>query len=99
MDAGQALQYAKMIALDEFSNQPPPLTLFNAKLAYINYRKDPTYLAPVWLFNCRWNETRNYENPNPDKNKGGTRYGSEVITHDYMVAVDVFLGKKVELTR
>ncbi len=96
LDAGISLQIAKSIVLNRFNNEPPPLTLFNAKLAYINYRKDPTILQPVWLFDCRWNETRKYENPGWDAKKGGQRYGSEVITNQYLVAVDALYGLPVE---
>lgn len=96
LDAGMSLQIAKQIVLDRFNNEPPPLTLFNAKLAYVNYRKDPTYLQPVWLFDCRWNETRQYENPGWDPAKGGQRYASEVITNQYLVAVDALYGLPVE---
>jgi hypothetical protein len=99
IDAGRAIQYAKIIALDDFANQPPPLTLFNAKLGYVNYRKDPSILLPAWLFDCRWNETRKYENPNWNPKKGGERYGTEIVVHNYMVGVDAFFGTKVELTK
>jgi len=97
IDAGLALQEAKRIVLDEFANQPPPLTLFGVKLAYINDRKNPQMLRPVWLFDCRWNETRHYENPNWDPQKGEQRYLAEVVTHQHLVAVDAFFMRKVRL--
>ncbi len=97
IDAGLALQSAKRIVLDEFGNQPPPLTLFGVKLAYINYRKNPQMLLPVWLFDCRWNETRRYENPNWDPKKSEQRYLAEVVTHKHLVAVDAFFMTKVQL--
>ena len=97
IDAGLALQEAKRIVLDEFENQPPPLTLFGVKLAYINYRKNPQMLLPVWLFDCRWSETRRYENPNWDPKKSEQRYIAEVIEHKHLVAVDAFFMTMVQL--
>jgi len=97
IDAGLALQTAKLIVLDEFANQPPPLTLFGVKLAYINYRKNPQMLLPVWLFDCRWSETRRYENPNWNPQKREQRYLAEVLEHKHLVAVDAFFMTKVHL--
>ncbi len=97
IDAGRALQSAKLIALDDFKNEPPPLTLFGVKLGFVNYRKDPGVLLPAWLFNLRWNETWGYEKPDWDSTKAEQRYLSEVITHDYLLGVDAFFATKVEL--
>jgi hypothetical protein len=97
IDAGQALQSAKLIALDDFNNQPPPLTLFNMRLGYVNYRKDPSIVFPVWLLDCRWQETVRMENPGYDQRKAEQRYLAEVVKHDYLIGVDAFFATKVEL--
>jgi len=97
IDAGRALQSAKLIALDDFGNQPPPLTLFGVRLGYVNYRKNPEVLLPAWLFDLKWNEKRSYENPQWDARKAEQRFLSEVVTHEYLIGVDAFFGAKVEL--
>ncbi len=97
IDAGLALQSAKLIALDDFDDQPPPLTLFDTNLAYINDRQNPQIVRPVWLFDCRWNERRNFENPDWSGQKNEQRFLAEVITHKYLVLVDAFFMSRVRL--
>jgi len=97
IDAGRAIQSAKRIALADFNNQPPPLTLFNIRLGYINYRKDPSIVFPVWLLDCRWQETVRFENPSYDRAKGEQRYLAQVLKHEYLIGVDAFFATKAEL--
>jgi len=95
IDAQYAVLQAKRIVLKEWNNQPPPLTLFNITFGYVNHRTNSKALVPAWVLECRWNEKVSLVNP--DAQGVQKRYGEEIITHTYVLAVDALIGQKVEL--
>lgn len=95
IDANRALLQAKRIVLKEWNNRPPPLTLFNMTLAYVNHRSIPKALVPAWVMECRWNEKVNIANPGAEGIQ--KRFGGRVVTHSYVIAVDALIGQKVEM--
>jgi len=95
IDASFALLQAKRIVLQKWNNQPPPLTLFNITLGYVNHRSNAKALIPAWVLECRWNEKVSIVNPSPEGIE--KRFGGRIITHTYVVAVDALVGRQVEM--
>jgi|GEM_PF-2334789 len=95
IDANYALLQAKRVVLEEWNNQPPPLTLFNITLGYVNHRANSKALVPAWVLECRWNEKVSIVNPDAEGIQ--RRFGERIVTHSYVIAVDALIGQKVEM--
>jgi len=98
VDAGYAVNQAKLAAIDAYNGQPPLFTLFNIKLGYVNYRKDPTVLAPVWMMELRYNEVAQKENKDQGAQGGlAPRFVTDVKHVTTYFAIDAIWGRKFDL--
>ena len=95
IDAGFALMQAKRIVLEEWNNNPPPLTLFGIQLAFVNHRSNTKAIVPVWLMNLKWNEVIQVQEPNPSPTS--KKFSTQVIERDLVLAVDALKGGKFEM--
>lgn len=94
IDPGYALQNAKRLILEDFNNNPPPLTLFNIRLAFINHRSNAFAIVPVWLFNLKWNEVVSLQNPSPGPTEA--IFGKQIVQQELVYAVDALKGGRFE---
>ncbi len=95
IDPGFALERVKRLVLEEWNNAPPPLTLFNIQLGFVNHRANTKAIVPVWMFNLRWNELITLENVNPGPREA--RFGKQVVERELVLAVDALTGSKFEM--
>ncbi len=95
IDPAYALMNAKRVVLADFNNNPPPLTLFDVRLGFVNHRTNNQAIVPVWLFDLKWNEIVRLQNPNPGPTEA--LFGTQVIERELVVAVDALKGGKFEM--
>lgn len=98
IDSGFAVNQAKLAAISDYNGQPPLFTLFNIKLGYVNYRKDPTVLAPVWMMELKYNEVAQKENKDQGAQGGlAPRFVTDVKHVTTYFAIDAIWGWKFDL--
>jgi len=98
IDAGFALMQAKRIVLEDWNNNPPPLTLFGIQLAFVNHRTNAKAIVPVWVMNLKWNEVIQVEEPSASQDtKSSKKFNTQVIQRDLVLAVDALKGGRFEM--